>query len=135
MVKNRAFLSLTLSFGIINGVFNVYGSVMDDILDPYGFHPNQVSTFGTAMMIIGTIGAVISGAYVERTLRYRNVFWFCGLVGILLSIAFPLALVFLHDASKFYWIFFFLVSFQGLIYIPAQPMTIDYGIDTMFPVG
>ena len=42
----------------------MYGSVMDDILDPYGFHSDEVSTFGTAMMIFGTVGAVLCGAYV-----------------------------------------------------------------------
>ena len=64
MMRSKPFISLTLSFGIINGVFNVYGSVMDNILDPYGFHPDEVSTFGTAMMIFGTVGAVLCGAYV-----------------------------------------------------------------------
>lgn len=28
-----------------------------------------------------------------------------------------------------------LVIFQGIVFIPLQPLTIDYGSDTMFPIG
>jgi FLVCR family feline leukemia virus subgroup C receptor-related protein len=29
---DKRFLSLTVAFGIVNGIFNIYGSLMDDIL-------------------------------------------------------------------------------------------------------
>lgn len=135
LFNNRNFLSLATSFGIINGVFNVYGSVMGDILDPHGFRPDDVSVFGTVQIIFGIVGALLCGAYVERTFKYRNVFWCISIIGISLSIMFPWAIREFSDPSKYYWVFFFLVGFQGLIYVPSQPMTIDYGIDTMFPVG
>jgi hypothetical protein len=38
--------------------------LMDDILDPYGFTPNDVSNFGAALMIAGIISAGILGIYV-----------------------------------------------------------------------
>lgn len=28
-----------------------------------------------------------------------------------------------------------LVVCQGIVFIPLQPLTIDYGSDTMFPIG
>jgi hypothetical protein len=28
-----------------------------------------------------------------------------------------------------------LVVLQGVVFIPLQPLTIDYGSDTMFPIG
>jgi hypothetical protein len=28
-----------------------------------------------------------------------------------------------------------LVALQGIVFIPLQPLTIDYGSDTMFPIG
>jgi hypothetical protein len=92
MFKNCNFISLAISFGIINGVFNLYGSVMGDILDPYGFHPDDVSVFGTIQIIIGIIGALFCGGYIERTLKYRNVFWCLALIGICLFIVFPWAI-------------------------------------------
>lgn len=126
---------LAFAFGTVNGTFNIYGSLMDDILDPYGFTPDDVSVFGVAMMITGIVSAALFGAYVERTLKYRNVFWLCAIIGLLTTFGFPMALKFLNDASKYYWVYILLVILQGFVFIPLQPLTIDYGSDIMFPVG
>lgn len=128
-------MSLALSFGTVNGTFNIYGSLMDDILDPYGFTPDQVSTFGAGLMISGIISAGLFGAYVEKTLKYRRTFLICGSIGLVTTFAFPLALKFLTDSLKYYWIYMILVLLQGIVFIPLQPLTIDYGSDTMFPIG
>lgn len=135
MLKNTNFICLSFAFGIINGVFNVYGSVMGDILDPYGFNPNDVSVFGTMQIVLGLVGALIFGAYVEKTLKYRNVFLSISGIGIVLSVIFPWVISGVDDPGKYYWVFFMLVGCQGLIFVPSQPMTIDYGIDILFPVG
>lgn len=136
LFKNRKFMSLAISFGTVNGTFNIYGSLMDDILDPYGFTPNDASNFGAALMIAGIISAGILGIYVQKTLKYRNTFIVCGLLGILTTVAFPLALKYLsNDPNKYYWLYMGLVVFQGIVFIPLQPLTIDYGSDTMFPIG
>lgn len=97
MVKDKKFMFLSLSFGTVNGTFNIYGSLMDDILDPYGFNSDQVSVFGASLMIAGIISAGLFGAYVERTLKYRNVFWICSLLGFLTIAGFPLSLKYLQD--------------------------------------
>ncbi len=128
-------MSLAISFGTVNGTFNIYGSLMDDILDPYGFSSDSVSIFGAALMISGIISAGIFGAYVERTLKYRNVFWLCSFIGFFTIAGFPLAMKFFSDAHKYYWAYLALVTCQGLVFIPLQPMTIDYGTDIMFPIG
>lgn len=64
MFCDRKFMTLALCFGTINGCFNVYGSLMDDILDPYGMTPSQVSLMGFLMMFVGIITAVFLGVYV-----------------------------------------------------------------------
>ena len=65
---------------------------MDDILDPYGFSNSDVSNLGTGLMVTGIVSAAIFGSYVEKTLKYRRMFWLCSLVGMLTTVAFPLAL-------------------------------------------
>lgn len=37
MFKDKKFMSLAFAFGTVNGTFNIYGSLLDDIMDPYGF--------------------------------------------------------------------------------------------------
>lgn len=64
MVRNRKFMLLAVSFGCINATYSLYGSILDDILDPFGFTPGDVSVFGTSLMVAGIIGAAAFGAYV-----------------------------------------------------------------------
>ncbi len=66
MFKNWNFISLAISFGIINGVFNLYGSVIGDILDPYGLHSDDVSVFGAIHIIIGIIGDFFCGLMLKE---------------------------------------------------------------------
>lgn len=61
---NKKFLSLAIAFGTINGTFNIYGSLMDDILDPYGLSTDDVSILGAALMVTGIVSAGVFGAYV-----------------------------------------------------------------------
>ena len=89
------FLGLAFAFAIVNGNFNIYGSVMDDILDPYGYSTDQVSQLGVVMMIVGVIIAVVLGAYVERTLNYKRMFQICAFFGLVTTIGFPLCLKFM----------------------------------------
>lgn len=64
LFKDKVFLSLAFAFGTVNGTFNIYGSLMDDILDPYGFTSGDVSILGTGLMVTGIVFAAIFGLYV-----------------------------------------------------------------------
>ena len=87
-------------------------------------------------MITGILSAGLFGIYVEKTLKYRNTFILCAIIGLLTTAAFPLALKFWSDdPNKYYWLYMGLVVLQGIVFIPLQPLTIDYGSDTMFPIG
>ena len=132
LFTDKKFLGLSFAFATVNGNFNIYGSLMDDILDPYGYAPDQVSWLGVALMVTGIISAALIGLYVEKTLKYRRIFWVCSLLGILTTIGFPLSLKYYSDQ---YWIFLILVIMQGMVFIPLQPLCIDYGCDVLFPIG
>lgn len=64
MMKDKNFVALALAFGTVNGSFNIYGSLMDDILDPFDYTPDEVSQFGIGLMVTGIISAALIGAYV-----------------------------------------------------------------------
>lgn len=37
LFKSKRFIALALAFSGVNGAFNVYGSIMQTLLSPYGF--------------------------------------------------------------------------------------------------
>jgi Na+/melibiose symporter-like transporter len=64
LFKNKQFLGLLVSFGCILGSFNINGSLLDNMLDCYGFSSDDVSYFAAAMMICGILSATLVGLYI-----------------------------------------------------------------------
>jgi hypothetical protein len=57
------------------------------------------------------------------------------MIGLLTTVAFPVALKYCTGPDQYYWIYMGIVVCQGIVFIPLQPLTIDYASDTMFPIG
>jgi hypothetical protein len=64
LAHNKKFMSLALSYGAVNGTYNFYGSLLGDILDPYGFSSKNISNFGSATMIAGIFATGLFCLYV-----------------------------------------------------------------------
>ena len=80
------------SFGTINGSFNFLGSLLDNVLDCYGFSSDEVSYLAAAMMATGIISAALFGLYIEKTLKYYVIFKVLAFLAVLQCVGFPLAL-------------------------------------------
>ena len=57
------------------------------------------------------------------------------MIGLITTVAFPVALKYCTGPDQYYWIYMGIVVCQGIVFIPLQPLTIDYASDTMFPIG
>lgn len=132
LFKDKKFLTLLFAFGTINGSFNIYGSLLDNILDCYDFSTDEVSYLAAIMMIVGIVSAGFIGAYIEKTLKYRRVFIPLALFGIIQCVALPVMLIEIGHSFLFALIIVFL---QGIIFIPLMPLTFDYACDILFPAG
>lgn len=64
LFRDRRFLGLLFSFGTIMGSFCVFGSILDNILDCYGFTSDEVSYLAAGMMITGIVSAGVFGLYI-----------------------------------------------------------------------
>lgn len=132
LFRDKKFLTLLFSFGVVLGSFNIYGSLLDNILDCYGFTSDEVSYLAAIMMVVGIVSAALLGLYIEKTLKYRRVFIPLALFGIVQSVGMPLMLATLGNNFS---IAVILVFMQGAIFIPLMPLTFDYGCDILFPAG
>jgi hypothetical protein len=92
LFTSKKFISLAFAFATVNGAFNIYGSLLEEILVPYGITSDQTSILAASMMVIGIISAALIGLYVEKTLQYRKVFIILSILGITQTIGFSLML-------------------------------------------
>lgn len=120
-----------LTFGIVNGAFNIYGSLLEEILLPYDISSDQTSLLAASMMIVGIISAAAIGIYVEKTLNYHFVFKVLSVLGVVQTVGFVAVLIY---SPKFLILLAFIVL-MGMLFIPIMPLGFDYGCDTMFPIG
>jgi len=64
LFKNIKFLGIAWAFGAILAVYCAYGSLLDDMLDCYGYSSDDASYLGTAMTGAGIVSALAFAAYV-----------------------------------------------------------------------
>ena len=123
---------MIFALGTILGAFSIYGSLLDNILDCYGFTSDEVSYLAATMMVTGIISAAFFGFYLEKTLKYYVVFRILGVLGLIECIGFPLILV----TMEYNFELVLLVSaIMGIVFISSMPLTFDYGCDILFPAG
>ncbi|CAM6006598.1 unnamed protein product [Sphagnum balticum] len=114
------------------GSFCVYGSLLDNILDCYGFTNDDVSYLAAIMIVTGVLSAGLLGAYIEKTLNYRRVFVALGVLGIVQSCFLP---IFLRVFGDNFGLAAVLIGIQGIVFIPLMPLSFDYGCDILYPAG
>lgn len=132
LFKDRKFLTICFSFGTVLGSFNIYGSLLDNIFDCYGYSPDEVSYLGAIMMIMGIVSAGGFGLYIQKTLKYRKVFIILATLGLVQCVSMPIML----GLIGYNFILAGLIALlQGIIFIPLMPLSFDYTCDILFPAG
>lgn len=70
-IKDFNFVMLLISFSFVDGSFISLGSILSAIFTPVGFDTVQINILGIACTIFGISSSMITGAYVQRTHRYK----------------------------------------------------------------
>jgi MFS family permease len=124
-------LGLLFSFGTVNGSFNIYGSLLDNIMDCYDYTTDQVSYLAAVMMLAGIISAALFGLYIERTYKYHFLFRILAVLGLVVCVSFPLLVATIHVFP----LTLLMTAVMGVVFIPFMPLSFDYGCDILFPAG
>ena len=117
-----------MTFGIIFGTVNTYGTIVGIIANKFGYTDANASVFGAVFIIGGIVGSGILGGFVEVTRKYKltlmiiSCIAICGpfaLLGSLYTgIVWPVCLA------------AFLLGFD----LAILPVGIDFGVETTFPI-
>lgn len=128
-LRDNNFRKLMLTFGIIFGTVNTYGTIVGILANKMGYSDNNASVFGAVFIIGGIIGSAILGTYVESTRKYKVAV----LIVAGIAVVGPLALI-----STLYtgnvWpvcIAAFLLGFD----LAILPVGIDFGVELTFPIA
>jgi len=70
LIRNPNYMLILVQFMLIYCIYAGLGFIIDPLFEGFGFTSVQVSAFGAAFVLFGTISTVIVGKYLDRTKRY-----------------------------------------------------------------
>lgn len=117
-----------MTFGIIFGTVNTYGTIIGILANKYGYSDDNASIFGAVFIIGGIIGSGILGTYVEVTRKYKVSI----LIIATIAIFGPLGILGALYTGEVWPVCLaaFLLGFD----LAILPVGIDFGVEATYPI-
>lgn len=122
-------MKLVLTFGLIFGTVNTYGTVIGIITQSLDYTDADASIFGAVFIIGGLVGSGILGGYVETTKKYK-----LALITIcIVALVSPFFLMFCLSTHKIWLasISCFVIGME----LSILPIGIDFGVELTYPIA
>jgi FLVCR family MFS transporter 7 len=132
LIKKKDFILLMLAFFLMLGVFNVFFTLIEPILQAFGgknITPMQTGIIGLIIMIVGTVGSVVIPLISDKDKHRRRkpyilIFSFIGTIGIS-------CLMFMHGFSTLA----IFAGIYGLFSIGASPVVMTFAAEIAYPTS
>jgi len=129
LFKDPNFRKLMMTFGIIFGTVNTYGTIVGILANKMGYSDDNASIFGAVFIIGGIVGSAILGTYVEVTRKYKVAMMIVAIIAIFGPIALLSTLY-----TGYVWpvcLAAFLLGFD----LAILPVGIDFGVEMTYPIA
>lgn len=131
MWANKNFMTLSVAYALIYGVGNAISSTMSNLLNPFGYIPSDIAVACSIALIIGVVGALCIGSFLDHTAMYRKTHVTLSFVTLLSIIVLVLTLKFCDPI--FFNLLFSTVLF-GIGSVSFYPTSLSYGAELTFPL-
>lgn len=130
LLRNRNFVLLAIAFCIGVGYFNALMTLLNQIVNPFGYSNDDAGTFGAVFIVSGLVGAGIMGKCLEVTKAYQSCLMVCV---VLASMSNFLCFCLLY--SNNFWPLTICFGFLGLTVLPLLPAMLENCAECTFPVS
>ena len=129
--QNTNFVLLIIAFGLVYGTIITCGSLISNLLDPFGFTGSEAAFLRLPLLFTGLIGAVSMGFFLDKTNRYR-----CALPSVtaLIALFMSMALFTLTKHQDNHMMLITSVMSIGVVYGGFLPLCFSYGGEITFPL-
>mmetsp|Transcript_21902 Transcript_21902/g.34020 ORF Transcript_21902/g.34020 Transcript_21902/m.34020 type:complete len:231 (+) Transcript_21902:805-1497(+) len=117
-------------FGLIQGSFNTFGTIVGYLGDSFGYTTDQSSLFGALFIVGGIVGCVVFSIWLEKTLAYKKaLITVCFLSSLLILVTYFIMPNQEMVASCITFVFL------GFSMIPILATSFDFGVEITYPIG
>ena len=131
MKNNTAFMLLTLGFALMFGFYLSLGNLISNLFAPFGFDPREITNIGLYLLVSGIFGAILVGAYVDRTGTYKCTTLSLCVANIIFVTGMNQTLYHLDFSQGLFITCLILCGFSSVAYIP---LSLGFGAELTFPL-
>ena len=132
MFKNKNFIKILICVFCILGFFNLYGTILNELLTRYGYSEKETSLVGGAANFIALFGVYTISILIDKYKKYKLSFIILNILGLISHIFFCLQLEFLEKNAIFLLIIW---SFTSSATLPIYTCSMDFVCEITYPVG
>jgi len=124
------FLNLLSAFSMGQGAYNTLATVVNQVLEPFGYSNSDAGLLGALVIGCGLVGALLGGPVIDKTRRYKVAL----LIGYFFATASMLVGSFELRANNLLGMGL-CVGVLGFTFTPALPISFELGCEVTYPVG
>ncbi|XP_041950960.1 feline leukemia virus subgroup C receptor-related protein 1 [Alosa sapidissima] len=129
ILKNKSFILLTISYGIMTGSFYSVSTLLNQIIIFYYKNEEKnAGRIGLTLVLAGMVGSVICGVWLDYTKTYKMT----TLIVYILSFIGMLMFTFTLDMG-YLWVLFFTAGVLGFFMTGYLPIGFEFGVEITYP--
>ncbi|KAK5612341.1 Feline leukemia virus subgroup C cellular receptor [Crenichthys baileyi] len=129
LIKNKAFVLLLISYGILTGSFYSISTLLNQIIISH-FKDQELNAgrIGLTLVVAGMFGSILCGLWLDHTKTYK----ITTLIVYLLSFLGMLVFTFTLDQENIYLVFF-TAGVLGFFMTGYLPLGFEFGVEITYP--
>ncbi|MED6291067.1 Feline leukemia virus subgroup C cellular receptor, partial [Characodon lateralis] len=129
LIKNKAFVLLLISYGILTGSFYSISTLLNQIIIKH-FADQELNAgrIGLTLVVAGMVGSILCGLWLDHTKTYK----ITTLIVYLLSFLGMLVFTFTLDQKNIYLVFF-TAGVLGFFMTGYLPLGFEFGVEITYP--
>ncbi|KAK7907291.1 hypothetical protein WMY93_015903 [Mugilogobius chulae] len=129
LFKNKAFLLLLISYGIMTGSFYSVSTLLNQmIMDCYEGQELNAGRIGLTLVVAGMVGSILCGLWLDHTKTYKMT----TLIVYCLSFVGMLVFTFTLNLNNIYLVFF-TAGALGFFMTGYLPLGFEFGVEITYP--
>ncbi|PRP75011.1 hypothetical protein PROFUN_07404 [Planoprotostelium fungivorum] len=121
---------LFIEFGFGLGAFNTLATLVNNLMEPYGYTNDQSSAVGACVVVLGLVGSGVAGVILDKTKRYKLVLLTC----LALATGSMLLFTFMLKEDNM-GMLIFTACILGFSTTPVIPVSFETSAEMTFPLG
>ena len=130
LLYSPEFYLIFLPFAVYVGFFNAFSSLLNQILEPYGFSEDNAGIAGAVLIVVGLVSAAISSPLIDK---YKPYLWYIRVSVPIIAVSY-LIFIFAPATNSLAYVFV-VCALLGAASFGLVPVALEFLVEMHYPLG